>query len=76
VRKVIIIIIIIIININLVETAIDSSKIPQNRKETLLIPALRSSKFLLHIINDIIDMLQIKEKKLRLVFQPETLKKL
>jgi len=28
---------------------------------------------LLHLINDIIDMLQIREKKLRLVFQPENL---
>jgi len=65
-------------NINLVESAINSPKIPEKIKEALLIPALRSSKFLLHIINDILDMSQIKEKKLRLVFQPgnliETLK--
>ncbi len=61
-------------NINLVESAINSPKIPESLKETLLIPALRSSKFLLHMINDILDMSQIKEKKLRLVFQSDNLK--
>ena len=63
-------------NINLVETAVNSPKITATIKETLLIPALRSSKFLLHLINDILDMSQIKEKKLRLVSQSEDLKKL
>ena len=43
-------------NINLVEGAINSHKVPDDIKENLLIPALRSSKFLLHIINDILDM--------------------
>jgi len=56
-------------NINLVESAINSGKVPEAIKENLLIPALRSSQFLLHLINDILDMSQIKEKKLRLVFQ-------
>ena len=56
-------------NINLVETAVNSPIIPENIKENLLVPALRSSKFLLNIINDILDMSQIKEKKLRLTFQ-------
>jgi len=53
-------------NINLVEGAISSPEIPECIKETLLIPALQSSKFLLHIINDIS---QIKDKKLRLVVE-------
>ena len=61
-------------NINLVETAVNSSQIPDHIKESLLIPALRSSKFLLHLINDILDMSQIKEKKLRLIFQPGNLR--
>lgn len=61
-------------NINLVEAAINSPTISENIKETLLIPALRSSKFLLHIINDILDMSQIKQKKLRLDFQSRNLK--
>jgi len=61
-------------NINLVEGAVNSPKIPASVKESLLIPALRSSKFLLHIINDFLDMSQIKEKKLRLAFHSENLK--
>jgi len=61
-------------NINLAESAIDSPKIPEAIKETLLAPALRSSKFLLHLINDTLDMSQIKEKKLRLGFQLGNLK--
>jgi len=36
-------------NINLVETAIQSKLIPDDLKESLLVPALRSSKFLLHL---------------------------
>jgi len=61
-------------NINLVDSAINSPKIPDDIKERLLVPALRSSKFLLHLINDILDMSQIKEKKLRLTFQSGDLK--
>jgi len=61
-------------NINLVETAVNSPHIPESIKESLLTPALRSSKFLLHIINDILDMAQINEKKLRLVFQSDNIK--
>jgi len=60
-------------NINLVEGAIDLPETPEEVKQNLLIPALRSSKFLLHIINDILDMTQIKQKKLRLVFQSASL---
>ena len=61
-------------NINLVESTLNSPKIPETLKETLLVPAVRSSKFLLHMINDILDMSQIKEKKLRLTFGPRGLK--
>ena len=61
-------------NINFVESAVNSEGIPQDIKETLLVPALRSGKFLLHIINDILDMSQIKQKKLRLVFESKDLK--
>jgi len=60
-------------NINLIEGAINSPEIPEKIKELLLVPALRSGKFLLHLINDILDMAQIKEKKLRLVFRSEDL---
>jgi len=37
------------------------------------VPALRSSKFLLHLINDILDISQIKAQKLRLTFQKKNL---
>ena len=60
--------------INLVETALSSKQIPNNIKEDLLAPALNSSKFLLHIINDILDMSQIKAEKLRLIFQEANIK--
>jgi len=61
-------------NINLIEGALNSPKVPECIKESLLIPALRSGRFLLHIINDILDMSQIKEKKLRLVFETKNLR--
>jgi len=61
-------------NINLVESAIQSIGVAENVKERLLTPALRSSKFLLHLINDILDMSQIKAQKLRLIFKPGKLK--
>jgi len=60
-------------NINLVESAIADKGVPQDIKERLLTPAVRSSKFLLHLINDILDMSQIKAQKLRLIFKSEKL---
>jgi len=60
-------------NINLIEGALNSPKTLDDVKENFLIPALHSGKFLLHIINDILDMSQIKEKKLRLVFEAKSL---
>jgi len=60
-------------NINLVESALQNKNVPENIKEKLLTPALRSSKFLLHLINDILDMSQIKVQKLRLIFRPGNL---
>ena len=61
-------------NINLIESAVNSLVIPDELKESLLTPALRSGKFLLHIINDILDMSQIKQKRLRLAFQSGSLR--
>jgi len=60
-------------NINLVESAVQNKGVPEEVKEKLLVPALRSSKFLLHLINDILDMSQIKAQKLRLIFKSEKL---
>ena len=56
-------------NINLIESAIQNISVPGQIKEHFLTPALRSSKFLLHLINDILDMSQIKAQKLRLIFK-------
>jgi len=56
-------------NINLIEASIRSPDVPPHIIESLLTPALRSGKLLLHLINDILDMSQIKAQKLRLVFQ-------
>ena len=65
-------------NTNLLETALQDKGVPARVKEQMLLPALRSSQFLLHIINDILDLSQIKVKKLRLIFRSgklqETLK--
>ena len=61
-------------SINLVESALMSKEIPETIKEQLLTPAFRSCKYLLHLINDILDMSQIKAHKLRLVYQEASLK--
>ena len=60
-------------NINLLESALQERSVPAKIKEGLLTPAVRSSKFLLHLINDILDMSQIKAQKLRLIFKSEKL---
>jgi len=61
-------------SINLVESAIRAKEIPETIKEQLLNPALRSCKFLTHLINDILDMSQIKAHKLRLAYQEANIK--
>jgi len=60
-------------NINLVESALHDKSVPEKVKERLLAPVLRSSKFLLHLINDIRDMSQIKAQKMRLIFKNSNL---
>jgi len=56
-------------SINLLEASLCSDTIDTQTKQDFLMPALNSSKFLLHLINDILDMSQIKAEKLRLTFQ-------
>lgn len=56
-------------NINLVNEAIKSPLIPETIKHDLLDPAYKSGRLLLNIVNDILDLSQIKENKLRLVSQ-------
>ena len=62
-------------NINLVNEALKSELIPEKLKANLLTPAFKSAKLLLNLVNDILDMSQIKEKKLRLVSQVIDLRK-
>lgn len=54
-------------NINFIQAAIDYPTVPENIKELYLIPALRCGKYLLSLINDILDMSQIQNDSLRLV---------
>lgn len=63
-------------NINLVYEALKSSEIPDHVKCDLLDPAYKSGKLLLHIVNDILDLSQIKACKLRLVSQVCELRKI
>jgi len=60
-------------NINFVESALQDKSVPEKIKKGFLTPALRSSQFLLHLINDILDMSQIKAQKLRLIYKSDKL---
>lgn len=62
-------------NINLLNEAIKSPKVPDEIKSDLLDPAYKSGKLLLNIVNDILDISQIKEQKLKLVSQVTDLRK-
>jgi len=54
-------------NINFVQAAIDNPTTPEEIKSSYLIPAVRSAKYLLTLINDILDMSQIQNNSFRLV---------
>ena len=54
-------------NINFIQSAIDDPLTTQTCRERLLIPALRSAKYLLTLINDILDFSQMNASHLRLV---------
>jgi len=57
----------------LIESAKDDETVPKQVKEQYLIPAYESCRFLLHLINDILDFAQIKAQKLRMYFEEASL---
>lgn len=61
-------------NLSLIEAAINHPDTSENIKEQYLVPAHRSGKLLLHLINDILDYSQIAAKKLRLNFERLSIK--
>lgn len=63
-------------NINLLGEALKAPEVPQEIKKNLLDPAYKCGKLLLNLVNDILDMSQIKEKKLKLVSQVCDLRKI
>lgn len=56
-------------NLNLLAEALRCPMIPDDVRTHLLDPAYKSAKILLNLVNDILDMSQIKERKLKLVSQ-------
>lgn len=52
-----------------IENTIQHEDVPKSIKEQYLIPAQRSCKFLLHLVNDILDFSQINAQKLRMAFE-------
>ena len=56
-------------NINFLYEALKDEGVAPHVKENLLDPAYKSAKLLLNLVNDILDISQIKERKLRLVSQ-------
>jgi hypothetical protein len=54
-------------NINFIQAAIDHPDSSDEIRNNCLVPAIRSGKYLLSLINDILDMSQIQNKSLRLV---------
>lgn len=60
-------------SVNLIESSIEHESVPEFIKEQFLIPAQRSCKFLLHLVNDILDFSQINAQKLRMNFEASSL---
>jgi len=59
--------------VSLIENSIEHPEVPEFIKEQFLIPAQRSCKFLLHLVNDILDFSQINARKLRMCFEKQSL---
>ena len=60
-------------SINFIEQTITDNTVPATVKEKFLIPALRSNRLLLSLVNDILDFSQMHAGKLRLVFESKSI---
>mgnify|MGYP000880085624 CR=1 FL=1 len=60
-------------SINFTEQALNDPDIPQSAKNNFILPALRSNRMLLSLINDFLDFSQMQANKLRLVFEPKNI---
>ena len=60
-------------SINFIEECLTDPTIPSNTKDRWLIPALRSNRLLLSLVNDILDFSQMHAGKLRLVFESRSI---
>ena len=56
-------------SINFIEESLFDTTIPSTTKDKWLVPALRSNRLLLSLVNDILDFSQMHAGKLRMVFE-------
>lgn len=60
-------------SINFAEQALSDPEVPQSAKKNYVLPALRSSRMLLCLINDFLDFSQMQANKLRLSFERKSI---
>ena len=60
-------------SINFIEESLIDTTIPSTTKDKWLVPALRSNRLLLSLVNDILDFSQMHAGKLRLVFEARSI---
>ena len=60
-------------SINFIEESLADTTIPESTKEQWLVPALRSNRLLLSLVNDILDFSQMHTGKLRLVLESRSI---
>jgi len=61
-------------NLGFLQAACDDEDIPLSLKTQYIVPALRSGKLLLHLINDILDYSKIQNEKIQLSYEHKSLK--
>ena len=60
-------------SINFIEQAFNDPAIPSSTKENCILPALRSNRMLLCLINDFLDFSQMQANKLRLAIERKSI---